>query len=265
MISSGLKRVAKREWGLGLKALKTIYKGLFLAMTTYAASVWIDLINKKDWTKLTSAQRFALIGVTCSYRSVSLDAVQVLAGEMPIDLEARRRSTNYAIRKGLEVKINERIYQGDPDDKTRNSEIRRKVRNILLEEWQNRWRNSSKGRVTYEYLPDIRERLKMTWLESNFYLSQMITGHGDFAEKLTKLKLKENPNCICGSPDNSDHLLVECNLFDDERRKLINKCVDNGVQWPANRTKLLTKDILPDLKDFAAKALRRKEEDTNRV
>lgn len=68
---SGLKRVVNREWGLGFRALKTIYKGLFLAKTTYAASVWIYLINKKDWTKLTSAQRHSLIEVTCSYRSVS--------------------------------------------------------------------------------------------------------------------------------------------------------------------------------------------------
>lgn len=35
---AALKRVAKRDWGLGFKALKIIYKGMFVAMTTYAAS-----------------------------------------------------------------------------------------------------------------------------------------------------------------------------------------------------------------------------------
>lgn len=83
---SSLKIVAKRDWGLGCRSLRTIYKGLFLAMATYVGSVWMNLVNKKDWKKIESAQRHALIGLTCSYRTISLDAVQVLAGVLPIDL-----------------------------------------------------------------------------------------------------------------------------------------------------------------------------------
>lgn len=69
---SALKKVAKRDWGLGYRSLKTIYKGLFLAMATYAGSVWINLANKKELQKIES---IALVGRTCAYRTISLDAV----------------------------------------------------------------------------------------------------------------------------------------------------------------------------------------------
>lgn len=257
---SALRRVAKRDWGLGYKSLRIIYKGLFLATTTYAVSVWEKIINRKDWAKLRSAQRHALIGVICSYRTVSTEAVEVVAGEFPIDLEARRRSVNYALRKGLAVEIGNRLLQVEPGDIRGKSNIRREVKRILIMEWQDRWMNSEKGRTTFEYLRSVKERIRRTWIEPNFYLSQMMTGHGNFAEKLTNLKLKEDPMCKCGNVDNSDHVLSDCKLFDEERRDLVSKLMDKGIQWPADKPQLLTKEAFPDFKEFVTKILKKKEE-----
>jgi hypothetical protein len=39
--------VAKAKWGLGHVAVRTLYKGLFVPITSYAAADWNDLLNDK--------------------------------------------------------------------------------------------------------------------------------------------------------------------------------------------------------------------------
>lgn len=150
---AALKSVAKRDWGLRYRAFKIIYRGLFLPVTMYAVSVWKNLVNIKDWQKLKSAQRLALTGITSSYRTVSLDAVQVLAGEYPIDLVAKGRSAEYALRKSEDIRYGDIVFKADMNDKIKRSNIRRTIRSLLLEEWQERWTHSNKVRDTFDYLP----------------------------------------------------------------------------------------------------------------
>jgi hypothetical protein len=44
-----LARTAKLQWGLGHKALKTIYVGVSVPILTYGAPIWVEVIwkNKK--------------------------------------------------------------------------------------------------------------------------------------------------------------------------------------------------------------------------
>lgn len=97
-----------------------------------------------------------------------------MAGEIPVDLEIKRRNINYALRNGKEYELEGITYQVEIDDKEGRSEARRNVRNVLLDKWQDRWNRSEKGRTLFEYLPDVKKRLEMTWLESNFYITQML-------------------------------------------------------------------------------------------
>jgi hypothetical protein len=47
-----LARTAKRQWGLGHKALKTIYEGVVVSILTYGAPTWVETIRKnKNLTK----------------------------------------------------------------------------------------------------------------------------------------------------------------------------------------------------------------------
>jgi hypothetical protein len=41
-----LGRTAKLQWGLGHKALKTIYEGAVVPILTYGAPIWIEAIRK---------------------------------------------------------------------------------------------------------------------------------------------------------------------------------------------------------------------------
>ena len=97
-----LARLAGKIWGLKSGAMRTIYRGVFVAKATYAARAWHDLAceNQSNLQQLISAQRSALIGVTRAYRTVSTDALPVLPGVLPIKLALIERVTQSKSKGG---------------------------------------------------------------------------------------------------------------------------------------------------------------------
>ena len=80
-----LARTAKLQWGLGHKALKTIYEGAVVPLLTYGAPIWIEAIWKnKNLTKYKRIQRLMNIKIAKAYRTISYDASCVIAGVRPI-------------------------------------------------------------------------------------------------------------------------------------------------------------------------------------
>lgn len=82
-----LSKSAKLNWGLGKKALSTIYKGAIEPILTYGAPVWVEAIkNQQNRGKLQRVQRLCNIKIAKAYRTVSYDASCIIAGIQPIDL-----------------------------------------------------------------------------------------------------------------------------------------------------------------------------------
>ena len=56
-----MRRVLKSEWGMRKRAVRIIYKGLFVACVLYGASVWCDMI-KYEYARvlLNRCQRMVL-------------------------------------------------------------------------------------------------------------------------------------------------------------------------------------------------------------
>ena len=57
-----------------------------------------------------------------------------------------------------------------------------------LENWQTRWDHSSTGRRTYEIFP----RVSLRKLHCDFYINQVLTGHGTFGDHQARLRNKLN-------------------------------------------------------------------------
>ncbi|KAL6253909.1 hypothetical protein P5V15_015734 [Pogonomyrmex californicus] len=57
------------------------------------------------------------------------------------------------------------------------------------------------GRTTFAFFKDVRDRLAMRSLEANHYITQALTGHGNFRARLNALGLASDDACPCGSPD----------------------------------------------------------------
>ena len=67
-----LGRTAKVQWGLGKKALKTIYEVAVVPVLTYGAPIWIEAIRKnRNLTKYKRIQRLINIKIAKAYRTIS--------------------------------------------------------------------------------------------------------------------------------------------------------------------------------------------------
>ena len=86
-------------------------------------------------------QRTVLLACLAVCRTVSADALQVLAGAMPWDLEAIRVAIIFKVKRGLALTPSESIVD------LNMSSIERKAlpQEHFLNEWQTRWCNSVKG------------------------------------------------------------------------------------------------------------------------
>ena len=239
-----LRRIAKRDWGLNYRALEIKYKGLFVPIATYAAAAWNQIANERDWRTLTLAQRHALIGVTRAYRTVPAEAMQVLAGVLPIRLEVEKRAANYRIKKGIAFQMNS--HENSPQK--------------VLECWQHRWDETEKGKVTREFFPSIIERMKMNWIKPNHYTSQFLTGHGDFKPKLTKLGIAEESKCTCEEEEINTHILLTCNVWTQQRQDLKNYLQKVRIPWPPTLGNLMRKEVYKHFEELEVKMVKDKEQ-----
>lgn len=92
----------------------------------------------------------------------------------------------------------------------------------LVSEWQSRWDAESRGRETYRFFPDVAARLRATWVEPDYQVSQILTGHGCFRKRLSDMRLCERAECYCGEEDEDmDHVLWRCPLYEEERKWML--------------------------------------------
>lgn len=221
-------RLAGQEWGLRAQDLLVIYRGLFLGILLYAIGGFYDLLKAPDWRRFRSAQRAALVKVARSYRTVSHAAVHVVAGVLPIELEAARRYAAYRTKKGHPFRILGHGFEpGGP-----RAQSRQQVKELLLGQWQADWTVATTGRLTYKFFPSVRRRLGSPWVVPEHRTTQFLTGHGDFPERLHRLSLAERPDCAwCKDPGGSaEHVLRHCPEFREERAALEAAVFPGGVR-----------------------------------
>lgn len=175
----------------------------------YAAPIWATATSHETYMKgVMSAHRLTSLRVCCAFRTVSNDAACVISGRMPIGIAAKQ----------AEALRNTNNEQHTNSSRQLSSEI------IIhsIQEWQDMWDTSTKGRWTYELIPNIRLWIERRHGEVNYHLTQLLTGHGCFREYLHKYKHAEDPYCLfCKEKtESARHVLMECTRFEDARERL---------------------------------------------
>jgi len=243
---SRLRATKGIDWGTNLAAALRLYRTVYLPRVSYAAEIWIDVVrNRQAVKKLGSAQRRALLAITGAYRTCSTDALQVLAGAMPLDLEIRLIAAKRTAKK-----------EAWEDNRMRTA------MEELLTEWQERWTASPKGRWTYRWFPEVRFRRSIP-LQLDHFVAQLVTGHGDFGANLNRLGLRESPSCGCGAASETvEHFLYACIIHEEQRFKLEQAVLRSGAQWPCDMSHLVSSRMLfAATAAFAKAALTRKKEE----
>lgn len=184
---------------------RKLLTGVVKSTITYASSIWVNSLEyKTNRNKISQVYRIASLRVCCAYRTVSDDAAFVIAGMIPIDILVRE--------------CKHTSVSGTDQASTSNT-----ARCNSITEWQIRWSTSSKGRWTYELIPNIKDWLERKHGDLNFYLTQMLSGHGCFRSYLYRFKRDTDPYCpSCRGPveEDANHVFFFCPRFGNERASL---------------------------------------------
>lgn len=123
------------------------------------------------------------------------------------------------------------------------SRILSEVKEIGLQEWQNRWNSSTKGTITKSFLPQIKERLNIK-LPITPEFTAILSGHGKTNHYFHRFHITADPNCTCSmEPQTVNHLIYECRILRRQRAKLIEDIRSKGEPWPATNQQLINKHL----------------------
>lgn len=161
--------------------------------------MWADALKARTYRRKMASVLSAL-RVASAFRTVSDDAVCVVAGMPPVDILA----------------MEQRLFGRS------SRENRRTERAQTIAEWQTRWNQSQKGHWTFRLIPSFKKWVNRRHGEVNFYLTQLLTSHGCFRGYLHKYKIEDTPSCpTCKSTtEDVEHMFFRCPRFLAERVEL---------------------------------------------
>ena len=250
------------KWGVSYREMSVVYKGSFVPIITYAVYVWMDNVNVINMRKIITAHRYALLRVTKAYRTISTDALEVVANIPPIEFALYEEKLRYCMRKSLPCVIYGKNYY------TENQDPQSMLANLRADNqtnWNNKWQNSIKGRVTFDFFPSLNERFEKTWIVTFYYLTQALTGHGNFNRYLADRGISDPKDCTCGAEDTVWHVLYQCDNYTAHRQAFVNKVNIKGYNWPIQANQLMCEDIYGDFVDFVIKIMIQKEQQSDTV
>lgn len=247
-----LRRVAGQSGILDKRTLEIIYKGAFLPIIMYCASIWINEVKKTlIQRELNKAQRTALLVITGAYRTTALSSLQVLSGQPPLDMEAQIVAAKYAIKNHQQI-----WFEGEFIPWHENINY---VKNLLYEKSQHKWDDSETGRETYQFIKNIQARREIKHIKPSTAMTQIISGHGPFKKYLHRFNLNGSPSCECGNEQSAIHLLSFCPRWERQRFTIELK---HGIQIiPESYPHVLTiPRIYKDIDDFMRKIIKYQQE-----
>ncbi|CAH2108659.1 unnamed protein product [Euphydryas editha] len=127
------------------------------SVLTYGISVWAGTLElQESRRRIAPIYRRSALRVTSAFRTVSEDAVCVIAGMLPIEVLAKERQA---------------IYQRKKSSKLSSEEVGREERQNSIRRWQELWDTTTKGRWTHRLIPQLKDwltrRLATTWYKRN--------------------------------------------------------------------------------------------------
>ncbi|CAD7001750.1 unnamed protein product [Ceratitis capitata] len=151
-----------------------------------------------------------------------------------------------------------RVYQKTKAESRRlTADERKRERQTSLAEWQKKWDTAEKGRWTHRLITNLPAWIEREHGETDFYLTQFLSGHGCFREYLYRFGHDDGTGCsFCNSAaENVEHIFFSCLRYEVERstiEQLINERMtpDNIVSHM-----LQSRLVWAKMKEWAAIAL----------
>jgi hypothetical protein len=125
-------------------------------------------------------------------------------------------------------------------NKIPKGEIEHHERKKSIENWQQQWNNSTKGLVTNEFFPNIKDRLKMKMHVTPSFTA-MVTAHGKTRSYLYCFELTVSSECPCSNSNQTvEHLIYACRKLNNAGQKLIAH-ISKKDNWPIGKSELVNR------------------------
>ncbi|XP_030759060.1 uncharacterized protein LOC115884578 [Sitophilus oryzae] len=169
----------------GPRAEKRLLASVLHSTILYASAIWDRSMRFKHYENmLERINRKLALRVASAYCTCPTVAVLCLAKIPPVSLLNQERN---------------QIYKNE-------TSFRKKARNMVLEQWQTRWEAYSGWTKTF--IPNIKDWIECDQANTDYYITQAITGHEVFGEYLHRICKPDSPTCwYCDVSDTANHTL----------------------------------------------------------
>lgn len=215
-VNAALSRIMPNIGGPRHERRKLLAK-VVSSIILYGVPIWAEALKTASYAAgVKSVYRQSALRVCSAFRTVSDEAVYVISGMHPIDLLAFEAQRLY------------RTSRNEAQTSDTNRHVLERVQTVLY--WQQRWTATTKGRWTHRLIPSLDLWLNRTHGEVNFYLTQLLSGHGCFRAYLHRFGHDETSVCAYGCPtcEDAEHVFFHCPRFMEER-VMLSRTVG---QWP---------------------------------
>ena len=185
--------------------IRALLSSVVTSVLTYGIPIWADVLRTQDLRrKIASEYRLSALRVASAFRTVSEDAVCIIAGMLSIEVLSEERRALYQ-QKGATI--------------PKPEELRKQERRNSIQRWQILWDNTTKGRWTYRLIRQVDAWVNRDHGEVNYYLTQMISGHGCFRAYLHRFKHDVSPeySYCSGVSEDAEHVFFACPRFQASR------------------------------------------------
>ncbi|KAJ8911231.1 hypothetical protein NQ315_014943 [Exocentrus adspersus] len=214
-------RLTSNLRGPGSRKREMLYN-VVQSILVYGAPIWHGGTEQQRNRKM-------LIRVASAYRTVSTRALQVITGIIPIELIIEERQILYHREDGS------------------TEAAKREERENTIQKWQDIWNQTEDvAQWTKQLIPQVDDWLKCRHRKTDYYLSQILTGHGSFTAYTNRIGKTDSDACrYCSGIDTTAHTLFECPRWQIERNRV------NAVIGSDLSTENIVRFMLQDEKRLA--------------
>lgn len=243
---------------------KIIYNSLYVNIIQYASIAFEGRMSNTHMIRsLRSSQRAFIIQIYNMCPTTSFPACIVLNKLLPIDYIIKIKNMIYKLKHHLNNYIiyGQNLYKSFQQEgkiwiEIQDNgiygikEIKRRLYQDGLQEWEEEWQREDRGNETKNYLKNLKE-----WYNCDITFSknikEVLSGHGQFLSYLLRINKSETDRCQCGKDtQNSYHFLYQCILFQEEREKLKENLKYYDETWPLQKYQIYEKKIYNIIKSY---------------
>ncbi|XP_012243629.1 uncharacterized protein LOC105681050 [Bombus impatiens] len=150
-------------------AVRRLYYGVWESVVLYGAPIWASSMGKAKIRNIT--KRAAMIRMSTAYRTVSHGALCVVTSNMPTHIKAWLRWKQYGVKRRI-------VKNAEGTEPALYEEMER-----LKTEAEDRWRVEWMAHNPYSWTKRLIEDPLIFYRTKrgiNYYVMQILTGHGTF-------------------------------------------------------------------------------------